>query len=151
MFIPMTPSALSCGVFLSCLMVTSLKYLEPRNQPYMLNPDRCRMGGVNTAHDYVTLMGFGYVDDAGSVVTTDALLKGGIVSVYYLGTLFGCLLGGWVGDKVGRTRTIALGAAWAVLGASLQCSSQNHKWMICGELQILVQALRYSPGVANDP
>ncbi|KAF3761917.1 general substrate transporter [Cryphonectria parasitica EP155] len=94
--------------------------------------DQGMMGGVNTAKDYVQLMGFGYVDeDTGTVVTTDALLKGGIVSVYYLGTLFGCLLGGWVGDKVGRVRTIALGALWAVVGASLQCSSQNHKWMIC--------------------
>lgn len=76
-------------------------------------------------------MGFGYVDETGAVVTTDALLKGGIVSVYYLGTLLGCLLGGWVGDKVGRTRTIALGALWAIVGASLQCSSHNHVWMIC--------------------
>lgn len=96
--------------------------------------DQGMMGGVNTAHDYVQLMGFGYIDaSTGSVVTTDALLKGGIVSVYYLGTLIGCLLGGWVGDKVGRTRTIAVGAAWAVVGASLQCSSQNHRWMICGK------------------
>lgn len=97
--------------------------------------DQGMMGGVNTAKDYVRKMGFGYVDDAtGEVVTTNALLKGGIVSVYYLGTLFGCLLGGWVGDKVGRIRTIALGALWAILGASLQCSSQNHQWMICGKL-----------------
>lgn len=96
--------------------------------------DQGMMGGVNTARDYVELMGFGYYDKStGSIVTTNALLKGGIVSVYYLGTLFGCLLGGWVGDKVGRIRTIALGAVWAIIGASLQCSSQNHDWMICGE------------------
>lgn len=96
--------------------------------------DQGMMGGVNTAKDYVTLMGFGYVDEStGEVVTTDPLLKGGIVSVYYLGTLFGCLLGGWVGDKVGRIKAIALGAVWAIFGASLQCSSQNHSWMICGE------------------
>ncbi|KAJ4420640.1 hypothetical protein N0V82_004205 [Gnomoniopsis sp. IMI 355080] len=93
--------------------------------------DQGMMGGVNTSKDYVTLMGFGYVDNTGAVVVTDALLQGGIVSVYYLGTLFGCLLGGWVGDKVGRTRTIALGALWAIVGATLQCSSQNHDWMIC--------------------
>lgn len=78
-------------------------------------------------------MKFGYVDDNGDVVVTDSLLQGGIVSVYYLGTLFGCLLGGWVGDKVGRIKTIALGAVWAILGASLQCSAQNHVWMICGK------------------
>lgn len=56
------------------------------------------------------------------------------MSVYYLGTLFGCLLGGWVGDKVGRIKTIAFGALWAIVGAILQCSSQNHDWMICGKL-----------------
>lgn len=95
--------------------------------------DQGMMGGVNNAKDYIDLMGFGYVDSVtGDPVVTNSLLQGGIVSVYYLGTLFGCLLGGWVGDKVGRIKTIALGAAWAVLGASLQCSAQNHDWMICG-------------------
>lgn len=89
------------------------------------------MGGVNNAKDYIDLMGFGYVNEAGDPVVTNSLLQGGIVSVYYLGTLFGCLLGGWVGDKVGRVRTIALGAVWAILGASLQCSAQNSDWMIC--------------------
>ena len=56
------------------------------------------------------------------------------VSVYYLGTLVGCLIGCWVGDKIGRVRTIAFGAAWAILGAALQCSAQNHIWMIFARL-----------------
>lgn len=94
--------------------------------------DQGMMGGVNTSRDYATLMGFAR-EEGGTLVVTDALRKGGIVSVYYLGTLLGCLLGGWVGDAVGRIRTIALGATWAVVGASLQCSAQNHVWMICGE------------------
>lgn len=90
------------------------------------------MGGVNTSADYAQLMGFGHVDDAtGRVVVTDSLLQGGIVAVYYLGTLFGAFLGGWVGDKTGRIRTIALGSLWAIFGAALQCSAQNHVWMIC--------------------
>lgn len=94
--------------------------------------DQGMMGGVNTSRDYVRVMGIGHVDTVtDTVVVTDALLQGGIVSVYYLGTLAGCLLGGLVGDKIGRIRTIALGALWAILGASLQCSSQNHVWMIC--------------------
>ncbi|KAF2501521.1 general substrate transporter [Lophium mytilinum] len=94
--------------------------------------DQGMMGGVNNAEDYIKLMGFGYIDPVTKdPVVTDSLLQGGIVSVYYLGTLFGCLLGGWVGDKVGRIKTIALGAAWAILGASLQCSAQNANWMIC--------------------
>lgn len=53
--------------------------------------------------------------------------------MYYLGTLIGALFGGWFGDKYGRIKTIALGAAWGVIGATLQCSAQNHKWMICGK------------------
>ncbi|KAF2815419.1 general substrate transporter [Mytilinidion resinicola] len=94
--------------------------------------DQGMMGGVNNAEDYINLMGFGYIDPVTKdPVITDSLLQGGIVSVYYLGTLFGCLLGGWVGDKVGRIKTIGLGAAWAILGASLQCSAQNANWMIC--------------------
>ncbi|OTA76658.1 hypothetical protein M434DRAFT_38815 [Hypoxylon sp. CO27-5] len=94
--------------------------------------DQGMMGGVNNAKDYIDLMGFGYVHPVTEEpIITDSLLQGGIVSVYYLGTLFGCLGGGWVGDKVGRIKTIALGSIWAIIGASLQCSAQNHNWMIC--------------------
>ena len=94
--------------------------------------DQGMMGGVNNSKDYIDLMGFGYVDEeTGEPVVTDSLLQGGIVSVYYLGTLFGCLFGGWVGDKLGRIKTIAIGSVWAIIGAALQCSAQNHDWMIC--------------------
>lgn len=96
--------------------------------------DQGMMGGVNVAKDYVELMGFGHIDEAtGEPVVTDSLLQGGIVSVYYLGTLIGCLLGGWCGDKLGRIKTIAVGAVWAIIGACLQCSAMNHNWMICGK------------------
>jgi MFS family permease len=101
--------------------------------------DQGMMGGVNNAKNYIDLMGFGYVDETtGDPVVTDSLLQGGIVSVYYLGTLFGCLLGGWVGDRVGRIKTIALGAVWAIVGASLQCSAMNHDWMICGMWKLTI-------------
>lgn len=94
------------------------------------------MGGVNNAKDYIDLMGFGYTemkDGQPTPVVTNSLLQGGIVSVYYLGTLCGCLLGGWIGDSIGRIKTIASGAVWAIFGAALQCSAQNHNWMICGK------------------
>lgn len=95
--------------------------------------DQGMMGGVNNAKDYIDLMGFGHVDPVTQEpIITDSLLQGGIVAVYYLGTLFGCLGGGWLGDKMGRIKTIAVGTAWAIVGASLQCSAQNKDWMICG-------------------
>ncbi|KAL5343395.1 general substrate transporter [Aspergillus crustosus] len=96
--------------------------------------DQGMMAGVNNSKDYIDLMGFGYTelkDGHPAPVITNSLLQGGIVSVYYLGTLFGALLGGWTGDKVGRIKTIAFGAVWATFGAALQCSAQNHNWMIC--------------------
>ncbi|KAI9796141.1 MAG: hypothetical protein M1833_006479 [Piccolia ochrophora] len=96
--------------------------------------DQGMMGGVNEVPNYaIDYMGFGEMDPLvkDKVHVTKSLLQGGIVSVYYLGTLAGCLLGGWVGDKTGRIKTIALGAIWAVLGAALQCSAQNANWMIC--------------------
>ena len=93
------------------------------------------MSGVNNAPDYYNLMGFGYQDpETGAVVVTNAILQGGIVSVYYLGTLVGALLGGKVADRYGRIKGIALGALWAVVGASLQASAQSHEWMICARV-----------------
>jgi sugar porter (SP) family MFS transporter len=92
------------------------------------------MGGVNTAYDYYTLMGFGHKGPDGGVVVDNTLLQGGIVSVYYLGTLVGCLVGGSIGDRYGRIKTVFLGAAIGVIGATLQCSAQNHAWMICARL-----------------
>jgi MFS family permease len=96
--------------------------------------DQGMMGGVNTAYDYYTRMGFGHKGPDGGVVVDDTLLQGGIVSVYYLGTLVGCLAGGSIGDRYGRIKTIFTGAAVAVVGASLQCSAMNAEWMICARL-----------------
>ncbi|EED18576.1 MFS monosaccharide transporter, putative [Talaromyces stipitatus ATCC 10500] len=100
----------------------------------MFGYDQGLMGGVNNSKDYIDLMKFGYTKDVNGELTpvvTNSLLQGGIVSVYYLGTLFGGLLGGWVGDRIGRIRSIALGTLWGIVGACLQTSAQNHDWMIC--------------------
>lgn len=96
--------------------------------------DQGMMGGVNESPHYVHLMGFGHTDDTGAPVVTKTLLQGGIVAVYYLGTLLGCLVGGFVGDRFGRITTIGVGAAWAILGAALQTSAQDADWMICSRL-----------------
>ena len=93
------------------------------------------MAGVNNAPHYYRLMKFGHTDpETGAVVVDNSILQGGIVSVYYLGTGVGCLVGGSFADRYGRIKTIALGAAWGIFGASLQCSAQNHNWMICARL-----------------
>lgn len=101
--------------------------------------DQGMMGGVNNAPDYYhTVMKFGHQGPDGSPVIDNPLLQGGIVSIYYLGTLMGCLVGGSFGDRYGRIKTIGLGAFWAVIGASLQTSAMNATWMICGMLRPLI-------------
>ncbi|KAF6222276.1 hypothetical protein HO133_001362 [Letharia lupina] len=95
--------------------------------------DQGVMGGVNGNRNYASTMGFGMYDEKQGLVTIQhPLLQGGIIAVYYLpGTLFGAFLGGWFGDRYGRIKTIAVAALWAVVGATLQCSAQNAKWMFC--------------------
>ncbi|KAJ5215669.1 uncharacterized protein N7498_002076 [Penicillium cinerascens] len=98
--------------------------------------DQGLMGGVNTNRNYAELMGFGYYDEQqGDVVVTKPMLQGSIIAVYYLpGTLCGCLLGGWFGDRYGRIATIGLGAIWSIIGACLQCSAQDATWMYCARV-----------------
>ncbi|KAL8291519.1 hypothetical protein RQP46_002497 [Phenoliferia psychrophenolica] len=100
--------------------------------------DQGMMGGVNQAPDYINTMGLGYmVTGAGGKVTavvTNSTKQGGIVAAYYLGTLIGCMLGGWVGDKLGRKKTVLFGCAWIVIGAPLQASAQGSTWMVCARI-----------------
>jgi MFS family permease len=56
------------------------------------------MGGVNSAPRYVQKVGIGNAD--GKI--TDTLHEGGIVSIYYLGCIFGCFAGGYLADRIGR-------------------------------------------------
>ncbi|KAI5451059.1 hypothetical protein NCC49_002547 [Naganishia albida] len=98
--------------------------------------DQGLMGGVNTNRHYARTMGFGYFsEEKGQVEVTHPLLQGGIVAVYYLpGTLLGAFIGGWLGDKFGRVRTIAIGSAWTIFGAVMQTSAQNSDWMFCARV-----------------
>ncbi|KAJ5307061.1 hypothetical protein N7508_006076 [Penicillium antarcticum] len=95
--------------------------------------DQGMMGGVNDSQAYVDRMGLGYVKN-GSVTVTNTLLQGGIVSVYYLGTLVGCFMGGYVSDRYGRIKSLGFGAVWGIIGAALQCTAMNPSWMIVSRL-----------------
>ena len=91
----------------------------------------------------VETMHFGHTKGEHNFIVEYSLLQGGMVgifvlavenivnctknSVYYVGMLVGCLLGGWIGKKVGRIKVIALGSLWGVFQAFLQTSAQNAK------------------------
>ncbi|KAH9810557.1 hypothetical protein DFH28DRAFT_1131953 [Melampsora americana] len=87
--------------------------------------DQGVMSGVNNTGDYRRLMGV----DSSPQTARDSAAIGGIVAVYYIGTLVGALVAGSLGDRIGRLRTIVFGCIFAVVGASLQASSQSLLWM----------------------
>ena len=60
--------------------------------------DQGVMGGVNSSPRYIQEVGIGTSD--GKI--TDSLHEGGIVSIYYLGCIFGCFAGGWLADRIDR-------------------------------------------------
>lgn len=88
------------------------------------------MGGVNNSPTYVTTMRMGKPD--GTV--TDPTHQGGIVSVYYLGAIFGCFAGGWLADRIGRINGLLMGAVFALVGGALQSAIQSSDFMICARV-----------------
>ncbi|KAG0151094.1 hypothetical protein CROQUDRAFT_37395 [Cronartium quercuum f. sp. fusiforme G11] len=87
--------------------------------------DQGVMSGVNNTEDYRRLMGV----DSSPQTARDSARLGGIVAVYYAGTLVGALVAGSLGDRIGRLRTIVFGCIFAAIGAALQASSQSITWM----------------------
>ena len=49
--------------------------------------------------------------------------QGTVIALYTLGCFFGSLSCIWIGDKLGRKRTIMFGAFGNIIGAILQCTS----------------------------
>lgn len=90
------------------------------------------------------------IGDGATGTITRPLKQGGLVAIYYLGTLLGALLydmtlalgfspltrfrGGAVSDKIGRRKSIVLGCLWGLLGSALQVAAQNASWMLCARV-----------------
>ncbi|KAH6617487.1 general substrate transporter [Chaetomium tenue] len=88
--------------------------------------DQGVMGGVNASPRYVTEVGIGLPD--GTI--TDTVHQGGIVSVYYLGCIFGCFAGGWAADRIGRINGLFFSAVVALIGGALQAATQGSDFLI---------------------
>lgn len=93
--------------------------------------DQGVMSGVNISPSYIDLMQIG---DGATGTITQASKQGGLVAIYYLGTLLGALLGGAVSDKIGRNKTIIFGGFWGLLGSALQVAAMNAPWMLCARI-----------------
>ncbi|KAI7879254.1 general substrate transporter [Lichtheimia hyalospora FSU 10163] len=86
--------------------------------------DQGVMSGVNISPDYIQVMG----------LSGQEALLGGVVAVYYAGTCTGALMGGYIGDKIGRIRTVVVGSLIAIFGAVLQTAAQNVAWMMASRI-----------------
>ncbi|KAL9576336.1 MAG: hypothetical protein Q9212_007186, partial [Teloschistes hypoglaucus] len=92
--------------------------------------DQGVMSQVNLNPHYQELMGIAPIE--GNQRNVAAL--GGIVSVYYGGTLIGALVAGSLADRMGRIKAVVFGSLWALLGAVLQASAMNITWMCCARV-----------------
>lgn len=93
-----------------------------------------------------------HIGDGATGTITKPEKEGGLVAIYYLGTLCGALLyvdnlsplasasltesnrGGWISDKIGRRKTIVFGCIWGLFGSALMASAQNSNWMLCARV-----------------
>lgn len=87
--------------------------------------DQGVMSGVVNNTQFKELMGV----NSDPQTPRDSAAIGGIVAVYYLGTLVGGMLGGYLGDSIGRVKTTLFGCLFATIGAGLQTSAQGLGWM----------------------
>ncbi|KAE8351125.1 general substrate transporter [Aspergillus coremiiformis] len=63
------------------------------------------------------------VHTTGAQKSHNATVQGAVVASYTIGALFGALICTWVGDMLGRRRTIFVGACIALIGQALECSA----------------------------
>lgn len=87
------------------------------------------MGFVNGSAGYIETVGIG---PNGKV--TNVIKQGGLVSVYYFGSMFGCFIGGKFGDRFGRKKAVILGSMFTLLGGGLQAGSQNSNMTTCARV-----------------
>jgi len=92
--------------------------------------DQGVMSQVNLNEDYWNHMGINSPKSSSRNVAAE----GGIVAVYYGGTLIGALIAGSLADRAGRIKAVVFGSMWALLGAILQASAQNIAWMCCARV-----------------
>ena len=118
-----------------------LKFKNPKNMYRAINLfagvaimfygyDQGVMSQVNLNPDYQSRMGIAPVKGNSRNVAAE----GGIVAVYYGGTLIGALVAGSLADRMGRIKAVVFGALWALLGAVLQASAYNIAWMCCARV-----------------
>ncbi|OCF78294.1 hypothetical protein I204_00232 [Kwoniella mangroviensis CBS 8886] len=87
--------------------------------------DQGVMSGVVINTQFKELMGV----NSSPQTQRDSAAIGGIVAIYYLGSMIGGLVGGYLGDKIGRVKTVIFGCLIGLIGATLQTFTMSSTWM----------------------
>ncbi|KAJ6519211.1 putative MFS sugar transporter [Mycena sanguinolenta] len=90
-------------------------------------------GGLLDLPDWIaTFPQIDTINTTGSKKATNSHIQGTVVAVYTLGALFGALSCTFVGDRLGRKRTIMLGTVVTSIGSILQSSAFSFAQLIVG-------------------
>lgn len=91
------------------------------------------MGGLLTLPSFTKV--FPQIDTTTSSATSNkSVIQGISIGSYNLGCFTGAVICIWVGDILGRRRTILLGSAIMVVGAAIQCSSFSLGQLVAGRV-----------------
>lgn len=89
------------------------------------------MGGVSAAPSYIHIVSIGSTSSSTSTAITNTPKQGGIISIYYFGSILGAFLFGYLADHIGRIiNAIFFTAIFALVGGALQAAAQNAGWMM---------------------
>ncbi|EJU03087.1 general substrate transporter [Dacryopinax primogenitus] len=69
-------------------------------------------------------------DPTGQAATLQSLM----LAIYEIGCLIGALSNLWIGDKLGRRKTIVLGGCIMIIGATLQATAFSYPHMLVGRI-----------------
>lgn len=93
--------------------------------------DQGVMSALLTASQFEKVFPQVVVDDAHP---NHATLQSFLVAIYEIGCLIGALSNLWIGDKLGRRRTIVLGGIIMIIGAILQTAAVDYAMMIVARI-----------------
>lgn len=73
-------------------------------------------------------------DAVGAQKSKNSTVQGAVVACYTIGALFGSLSCTWIGNRLGRRRTIFLGACVCLVGQAVECTAYSLAQFVVGRV-----------------
>ena len=88
--------------------------------------DQGVFGGVIVTDDFLNTLGLQGPEHTGTIGT--------VTAIYDIGCFIGAIIACWVGEKLGRKKTILVGTTIMTIGAIIQISAYSVAQMIVGRI-----------------